>query len=262
MSNLLNELQFKHLQAQPQELREKALIAMGEGSDDYVIAYNNMVSEVARLGKIEEALAIFESNDTKNMSKYLSKVPVEGADISYSPSDLKQATEESQSTEGALNKYFTESIVGGTHRNLIVPDIVSKRGGKWTWDTKESSKLLHEDNRYKSLEEWANIINVETGVDIEKYSNRKEYLKDIDVVMKGMKKNMPKSIYDSKYQIVYNTIAGIDRSSGADMDTWEPSSLATYFNLKSEDSDADKLLEGMFNDKDVLNAYKQLKGIE
>ena len=210
---------------------------VGEGFTD---AYHAMTKKI----KIDNALKAFD-DPTGNwiaqpghpkMSAYAAELGDTG--LQYTGAEIVSATEDAKKTEARLESLDKVRVRHSLPENSGF--FYNSRAG----------------NVSATFEELTKQIGVNTGQDISDFDSKKQYKQAIQKSLNSMKDGLPKDLYEERKDIVWNAWTSIFRQHNPV--PGEPPRKAPgydYFNFKQDDTTADSILEGMFEDPEIYQLW-------
>jgi hypothetical protein len=124
------------------------------------------------------------------------------------------------------------------------------------------SRYVYPAEPATNINQLAQTIKVETGVDLEEAKNKSDYITQVTTVLNDMMDNnlIPKSTRKDKRIIVNNalnklTLKSIEHKEGPWYSTPYDIPIDEYFNYKNEQEASQDLLEGMFEDSEVYQEW-------
>jgi len=235
MSYTLSQEQYDKLLALSPAVRDELLTSqeLDPNFTGVTEAYNAMTKKV----KIDTALDAFK---TGNVSGYLTELGDTG--LKFSKREVVTATIDAQKSQAALDK------LGDTNLNVS-----------------EGFFDLKYNNEEATFDELIKQIEVNTGIDIndEAIKSKKQYKAAITKSLNILKKNAPPSVYKERKDIVWNAYRSTNFAkpgfSGSGLAITSKSQgvapLTEYFSLKQDDTTADSILEGMFQDPEIYQLW-------
>ena len=221
----ISQARYDYIQALDPAIAESALARLDITAPGTTEAYHAMTKKI----KIDTALDAFGSG---KISGYMNKIS--GTNLKFTPRDLVSATKDSKKTQNALDNFDK------------VPLTLKGEGGYHFLKPSKQKQL--------TFEELNKQIEVNTGIDIETQLSSKEYKKAITKALGSLKSSLPESIYKERKDIIWNSLRSIDHHGGVEAHS-SKSHLDKYFELKSDDTTADSILEEMFEDPEIYQLW-------
>ena len=193
-------------------------------------------AEIGKQFKISAALDAFNDPTGKKIKAYTTELGNTG--MKFTARDVALATNDAKKTEAKLQSLES-------HR---VKTSLPENSGFWY--------NASVGNQSATFEELTKQIGVNTGQDISDFTSKALYKKAIKTSLESLKKGLPKDLYEERKDIVWNAWTSIfRRHEPVPGEAPRPAPGNDYFDFKQDDTTADNILKGMFEDPEMYELW-------